>query len=56
MPEKVVQIAVKRKKKKKKEREKEKRHNYLNVEFPRIAKRNKKNPPMLTMQRNRGKQ
>jgi len=42
LPEKVVQIAVKRKKKKKKEREKEKRHNYLNVEFQRITRRDNK--------------
>ena len=35
---------------------KREKETHLNAEFPRIAKRNKKNPPMLTMQRNRGKQ
>ena len=51
LSEETLQIAVKRVVKGKREKE-----THLNAEFPRIAKRNKKNPPMLTMQRNRGKQ
>ena len=45
LPEKALQIAVKR-------REKE-RYNYLNAEFQRIARRDKK---ALSVQRNKGKQ
>ena len=52
--EEALQIAVKRREAKSKG-EKE-RYSHLNVEFQRIARRDKKSLPQQSMQRNRGKQ
>ena len=49
-----LQIAVKRREMKSKG-EKE-RYNHLNVEFQRLARRDKKSLPQRSVQRNRGKQ
>ena len=54
LSEEAFQIAVKRREVKSKG-EKE-RYKHLNAEFQRIARRDKKSLPQLSMQRNRGKQ
>ena len=53
LSEEALQIAVKREAKSKGEKE---RYTHLNAEFQRIARRDKKSLPQLSMQRNRGKQ
>ena len=54
LPEEALQLAVKRREAKGKG-EKE-RYTYLNGEFQRITRRDKKSHPQRSMQRNRGKQ
>ena len=54
LSEEAFQIAVKRREVKS-QGEKE-RYKHLNAEFQRIARRDKKSLPQLSMQRNRGKQ